>query len=151
MRTKYLFISIIFFLLIISCRKSESLNKNQIRQKVLSILNDQQVAWNSGDIKAYMQGYLNADSLRFASGGTVTFGWQKTLERYQEAYPDKSSMGMLIFSKIDVKVLSETAALVFGKWQLSREKDHPWGLFTLLFRNKNNQWRIVHDHTSIGK
>ena len=29
----------------------------------------------------------------------------------------------------DITVLAPDAALVFGKWELTREKDKPWGLF----------------------
>jgi ketosteroid isomerase-like protein len=95
-----------------------------------------------------MFGYLKSDSLRFASGGNVSYGWQTTLERYAKGYPDKEAMGKLTFSKIDIKIISEDAALVFGKWELERESDSPWGLFTLLFKYTETGWRIVHDHTS---
>ena len=57
-------------------------------------------------------------------------------------------MGKLIFSDIDIQMISEDAALVFGKWELDREKDHPWGLFTLLFNKTSDGWKVVHDHTS---
>jgi ketosteroid isomerase-like protein len=59
-------------------------------------------------------------------------------------------MGVLTFSDLDVTVLSEDAAIVFGKWKLKRRHDRPRGLFTLLFRKTEDGWRIVHDHTSSG-
>jgi hypothetical protein len=31
---------------------------------------------------------------------------------------------------------------------LTREKDNPSGIFTLLFREKNDNWLFVYDHTS---
>ena len=97
-----------------------------------------------------MQGYAQSDSLRFASGGTVTYGWNSMLERYKKSYPTKEKMGLLTFADITVDIISNDAAIVFGKWSLKREKDEPWGLFTLLFKNKSGVWRIVHDHTSSG-
>ena len=143
---KYLFTFLLAVLL--SCQQSP-VNK-AAKQEISTVLMEQQQAWNNGNIKTYMQGYHKSDSLRFASGGKVTFGWQTTLDRYARAYPDKAIMGTLTFSEIDIKMISETSALVFGKWELEREQDHPWGLFTLLFQKNPKGWRIVHDHTSLG-
>lgn len=116
--------------------------------KILSVMADQVKAWNEGDIEGYMGGYDRSDSLRFASGGEVNRGWTATLARYKRRYSSRAEMGVLTFTDLDVTVLSEDAALVFGAWKLEREKDSPWGLFTLLFRKTDDGWRIVHDHTS---
>ena len=135
----------------ISCQTTSSFDADKAGEEIRHILTEQQKAWNRGDIETYMQGYYKSDSLRFASGGNVSYGWQTTLDRYKKGYPDKTAMGILTFSDIDIQLLSETSALVFGKWELSRENDHPWGLFTLVFRKAPCGWRIVHDHTSSGK
>ena len=140
---------IIFIATLLSCQQQHAV-KNTAKQEIMLVILAQQQAWNEGKIETYMQGYYKSDSLRFASGGNVSYGWQTTLDRYLEGYPDKAAMGELTFSKIDIKMLSETSALVFGKWELNREADHPWGLFTLLFQKAPCGWRIVHDHTSSG-
>jgi ketosteroid isomerase-like protein len=121
------------------------------QREILNVLADQVKAWNDGDIEGYMEGYVHSDSLRFASGGDITYGWGAALERYEERYPSKSRMGTLSFSDLDVTLLSDDAALVFGKWNLKRRHDEPWGLFTLLVRRTGDGWRIVHDHTSSGE
>jgi len=121
------------------------------KAEILAVLMQQQKFWNQGDIKGYMKGYLKSDSLRFASGGNVSYGWQTTLDRYLKGYPDKSVMGQLLFSGIDVKMLSDNSALVFGKWELKRASDHPRGLFTLIFKRTGCSWRIIHDHTSAAR
>lgn len=115
---------------------------------ILAVMEASEAGWNAGDHAAYMQCYVQTDSLRFASGGTVTRGWETTLARYQARYPDAATMGKLSFSDMDVTVLSEDAAYVFGRWTLEREGDRPTGLFTLVFRLTSEGWRIVHDHTS---
>ncbi|MCF6169406.1 MAG: DUF4440 domain-containing protein [Bacteroidales bacterium] len=145
---KYIFIVLIAGFL--SCQQQQAENETA-EQQISAVLLAQQKAWNEGNIEAYMQGYCQSDSLRFASGGTVSYGWQTTLGRYLKGYPDKAAMGKLTFSEIDITMLSETSALVFGKWELEREADRPWGLFTLLFQKTPKGWRIVHDHTSLGK
>lgn len=95
-----------------------------------------------------MDGYVRNDSLRFASGGSVTYGWTTMLGRYRKGYPSPEAMGVLEFSGISITVISPEAAVVFGTWTLRRNADTPAGLFTLLFRKINGSWRIVHDHTS---
>ena len=115
---------------------------------VLEVLDLQVEAWNEGDIKGFMGGYLPNEELRFASGNEVQRGWNATLERYQRRYPDRSAMGTLAFEDLDVRVLSEHAAMVFGRFRLMREADQPTGLFTLLLELHGEQWFIVADHTS---
>ena len=115
---------------------------------IRTVLTEQEVAWNTGDIDAFMDGYARTDSLRFASGGSVQTGWQETLDRYHRAYPDRAAMGTLAFTLHDVRVLSPRYALVFGAWQLDRAEDQPSGLFTLLFEHRPEGWRIIADHTS---
>lgn len=120
------------------------------RSRILAVLQQQADGWNNGDIPAYMQGYAKSDSLRFASGGKVTYGWATTLERYRKGYPTREKMGTLSFTDLTVDLLSSDAAMVFGTWRLKRAADEPWGLFTLIFRNIGGEWRIIHDHTSSG-
>jgi len=139
----YLFVFVAF-----SCQTSVCFDAEKAKEDIFDVLLEQQRAWNEGNIEAFMQGYNKSDSLRFASGGNVTYGWQTTLDRYLKGYPDKSIMGQLTFSEIDIKLISNTSALAFGKWELERDGDHPWGLFTLIFQQTPEGWRIVHDHTS---
>ena len=150
-KTKHLF-SLVHFLMLVSCSpKEETIDETRIRSSINSVLSDQVNSWNNVNIDGYMQGYWKSDSLRFASGGNVTFGWETTLERYKKGYPNKGKMGFLEFSNLDIKIISDESALVFGKWQLVREHDNPNGLFTLLFSKTKDGWKIVHDHTSSSK
>jgi ketosteroid isomerase-like protein len=118
--------------------------------QICGILESQTAAWNRGDIDTFMQTYAQVDDLRFASGGTVTYGWKATLERYQQRYPDRAAMGTLAFSGLTVTELAPDAALVFGHWELTRAADKPHGLFTLLVRKTAAGWKIFADHTSLA-
>jgi len=115
---------------------------------ILTVLRDAEAGWNAGDLEAYMQGYWQSEELCFAGGGTVTSGWQATLDRYRARYTDRALMGTLVFSELDVTMLADDAAVVFGRWKLERADDEPQGLFTLVLRRFEHGWRIVHDHTS---
>ena len=77
-----------------------------------------------------------------------TRGWTPTLERYLARYATPEAMGRLAFSDIEVTALADDAALAFGRWRLHREEGSPNGLFSLVFRRIEGDWRIVHDHTS---
>jgi len=115
---------------------------------ILKVLHDAEAGWNAGDIPAYMNSYWQSENLRFASGGTVSHGWQPVLERYLARYPDQKTMGRLVFADLEVQLTGPEHAVVFGSWRLVREDDEPHGLFTLVFRHFDAGWRIIHDHTS---
>jgi uncharacterized protein (TIGR02246 family) len=117
-------------------------------QAVRKLLNDQSAAWNRGDIKSFMKGYWEDDSLVFIGKSGVTYGWTKTLENYKRNYPDTVSMGKLVFTIISAKNLSPEYFHVIGKWHLHRSMGNLEGHFTLLFRKINGQWMIITDHSS---
>lgn len=116
--------------------------------RIRSVLSAQQDAWNNGDIDGFMQGYWQSPELRFASGGTVTRGWQATRDRYHENYSDRTLMGALSFNNIETVLLSDNAAVVHGAWALQRDSDRPSGLFTLIFRQVDGDWKIISDTTT---
>ena len=113
------------------------------------VLDAQVAAWNRGDVDAFMQGYWKSEKTEFVGSNGVIRGWQGVLDRYRRTYPDKSAMGKLTFSGLEITILSPDAALVLGDWQLEREHDRPGGVFTLVFRRFPEGWRIIHDHTSV--
>ncbi|MEO1477057.1 MAG: nuclear transport factor 2 family protein [Bacteroidota bacterium] len=115
---------------------------------ILAVLDAQVAAWNEGSVRGFMEGYVQTDSLRFASRGTVRTGWDATLAGYERGYPDAATMGTLTFSDLDVRLLSPDWALVFGRWRLDRAADTPNGLFTLTMQRRPEGWRVLYDHTS---
>jgi ketosteroid isomerase-like protein len=117
-------------------------------ERIVAVLLDSVAGWNEGDLEKYMGAYRRSEDLRFASGGSVTFGWSTVLERYRQRYPDRAAMGDLAFSEIEVTLLGDEAALAFGRWELVRADDRPRGLFSLVLRRYPEGWRIIHDHTS---
>jgi len=124
---------------------AESLtSESQIRH----VLSQQQKAWNDGNLEQFMQGYWQSEKLRFASGNSFRFGWKTTLANYQKNYPDRATMGQLAFDIIDINLIAQQHAIVFGRWHLQREKDTPNGLFSLTFEKISGQWLITQDHTS---
>jgi beta-aspartyl-peptidase (threonine type) len=118
-------------------------------QAIRQVLDDQVAAWNKGDLAGFMAGYWKSDELSFISGKTKTRGWQATFDRYKKTYQAEGrEMGKLTFSEIEIELIGADHAVVKGRWQLAMKKEHPGGLFTLIFRKLPEGWRIVHDHTS---
>lgn len=115
---------------------------------ITAMLRAQDEAWNRGDIDAFMEGYWKSPELRFASGGTVTRGWQATLDRYKTRYDSREKMGRLRTSDYEIVILSPDAAIAHGRWQLERAGDAPSGLYTLVLRKTDGDWVIVSDTTT---
>jgi uncharacterized protein (TIGR02246 family) len=134
----------LFALLILMAFSASAVPTDDISQ----VIQEQEAAWNRGDLDEYMQGYWNNDKMRFVSGDKFRYGWESTLAAYKKNYPDKATLGTLKFTIKDIKMLSNYAAMVVGRWQLTRAKDQPHGVFTLLVEKIDDRWVITHDHTS---
>lgn len=117
---------------------------------VRAVLDAQVAAWNRGDLEGYMGGYAQSPELTFYAGGTVTVGWQPTLERYRRRYKGEGrAMGQLSFPEIHIELLGDQAALARGRWHLEFAGGKPsQGLFTVLLKKGRDGFRIVHDHSS---
>jgi hypothetical protein len=94
-----------------------------------------------------MKGYWESDSLVFIGSKGPVYGWKTTLNNYEKSYNTPEKMGQLDFSKVQIKMLGKKYASVIGYWKITREKDSPNGIFTLIFQKFNKDWRIISDHT----
>lgn len=119
------------------------------RSTILATLDRQTKDWNGGDIKAFMNGYWESDSLMFVGKSGVTYGYQNTYQGYLKRYPDRATMGTLKFDIVNLSFPSQGAAFVVGKWHLTRpEAGDIGGYYTLLWRKIKGKWVVVCDHTS---
>ncbi len=115
---------------------------------IRQLMADQAAAWNKGNIDEFMKGYWNNDSLMFVGHSGITYGYKQTLDHYKKDYSNTDLMGQLFFTLLQVKPLSPDYYFVIGKWLLKRKAGDIGGIYTLLFRKIDGQWRIVCDHTS---
>lgn len=123
----------------------------QTEQGIKHVLVSQVEAWNHGNLEEFMQGYWHSPDLEFYSGGSITKGWEPTLERYRKSYKSEGKeMGKLEFQDLKIDMLSLRSAVVTGKFQLTMSDGKtPHGIFTLIFKRMPAGWKIVHDHTSV--
>ncbi len=111
-------------------------------------MEEQQNAWNNGDLEGFMACYWKSDSLQFIGSKGITYGWQSTLNNYRKSYPNHEAMGKLKFTHDSTRLIGDSMAYVVGKWQLLRTHDTLGGYYSLLWRQIGNQWYIIADHTS---
>lgn len=131
-----------------SAKQKKSPESPEVK-KIKAVLDRQVEAWNRRDLEGFMAGYWNSDSLTFYSGGSNVAGWKTTLDRYRNRYQGEGKeMGQLQFTDLQIEVLGPASAFVRGHWQLKMTGSEPGGLFTLVLRKVEGQWKIVHDHTS---
>jgi beta-aspartyl-peptidase (threonine type) len=129
------------------CLVSAGLLAADTADAIRAELETQVQAWNAGNIDRFMESYWKSDNLTFSSVGKTIRGWQATLDRYKNRYPDKSAMGEVSFDQLEITPLGDTAALVLGRWRLKRA-ELIGGNFSLVLRKIDGAWRIIHDHTS---
>ncbi|HWZ82188.1 MAG TPA: nuclear transport factor 2 family protein [Terriglobales bacterium] len=119
-------------------------------EAIRHVIDEQQQAWNRGDLEGFMAGYWNSPDLTFFSGAHETHGWQAALDRYKKNYQgDGHEMGKLEFANLRIETLGSDAAFVRGEFHLTMSDGKtPHGLFTLIFRKFPEGWKIVHDHSA---
>ena len=136
----------IALLVVLSCSKNNATDIDAIKQ----VLTTQQICWNNGDIDGFMLGYWNSDKFKFSWVNGIEYGWENALEKYKISYPTKESMGEFNFEILDVKLTSDTTAVLDGEWELIRKNDNPKGSFILIFQKIENNWLIISDYTTDG-
>ncbi|NOX82367.1 MAG: nuclear transport factor 2 family protein [Alphaproteobacteria bacterium] len=116
---------------------------------VLATLNAQVAAWNEGNLDAFMKIYWKSDDLKFISGVKMTKGWSSTQKRYREEYADGTGLGRLSVDKTDVEMVTDDVAIVTGRFTHNKGGVNTGGVFSLVWKRINGQWRIVHDHSAV--
>ncbi len=117
---------------------------------IRQVLDNQQAAWNRGNIDAFMTAYEDSPETTFI-GKTVVKGYASVRANYHKRYPTPEAMGKLEFSEIEVKPLDSRHAYVTGRFHLARTDaggGEAAGIFSLLFEKKSAGWKIILDHTS---
>jgi hypothetical protein len=113
-------------------------------------MSNQERAWNQGDLEGFMQPYWKSDSLLFIGSRGPSYGWETTLDNYRKGYPNAEAMGQLTFEVESLDLVSEDIALMVGAWTLGDrgEREDLSGWFSLVWRQIDEHWVIVRDHSS---
>lgn len=122
--------------------------KRKDERYIAQLLQKQVAEWNRGNIEGYMHGYWENDSLQFIGSKGPRYGYNVTLQRYKEGYPDTAHMGKLTSTVVRMQRLNRHYYFVTGKWYLERSVGNVGGSYTLLFRKIKGNWVIIADHSS---
>jgi ketosteroid isomerase-like protein len=117
---------------------------------IIKVLLAQENAWNKGDLAAFTATFKDSPDTLFVTH-QILRGYAGLLDEYKHDYPNKAAMGTLGYSDLEVHPLDENFAVVVGKYHLERSKKDGGiteGLFTLVFENTDNGWKVVVDHTT---
>jgi ketosteroid isomerase-like protein len=133
----FLFISTVF------CTAQTQANKD--KEAILSVMALQETAWNNHDLEGFMEGYWKNDSLKFYGGSGLTKGWGKTLANYKKGYPTKAESGVLKFVINDVSKIEDHTYWVMGEYHLTRDVGNANGVFIIIFKKINDEWKIIAD------
>ncbi len=89
----------------------------------------------------------------FNRNGSVTKGWEQMRENREASYASVKDV-KLTTRDVSVQMLGRDGAVLSCLWTQSQKNDGKFeassGRMSLVFRRMNNQWRIVHLHTSPG-
>lgn len=144
-----LFIGLVACLTAADALAADAMKSSAEESAIRKVLSDQVTAWNKGDLPGFMAGYWHSEDLTFYSGKDKQQGWDAAFNRYKKRYQGEGKeMGKLAFSELEIQVLNPEFALVKGRWSVELKKENLDGLFTLVMRNTEKAWVIVHDHTS---
>ncbi len=123
--------------------------QNKQKNVILQIMNEQEKAWNNGNLQKFMDGYWKNDSLKFIGKNGMTYGWKNTLQNYQKNYATKEARGKLNFSILHLEMIGKKEAFMIGKWKIERaDSTILQGHFTLIWRKIDTIWKIIADHSN---
>ena len=143
---RWIYTSVLFFFSIFICAQ-QSVSKND-SISIVTKLFKQQDDWNTGDLDAFMKGYLKTEHLVFSGSSGPIYGWKATRDRYNKSYSTRQLMGILDFEILNIISLSDSVAQLQGSFYLKRDMEDSKGFFTLTWLKIQDQWFIISDHTS---
>lgn len=126
---------------------------NEDDRKIKSIINDIKVGWETGDGEPFRQHFLDFEGARYIESGGQNEGLTDLVENHVEPEKDALSFLSLDFSDIEINYEHDFAwaiadTRIKAEVSKSKKKIDKSGFQTFLFRKINDQWKVVHSHSS---
>lgn len=144
----FLMITTVFILSACKTQKISSSNYETSKTEITTMLLQTARDWSKGDLERFMNGYIKSDSLKFVGSSGITYGWQQTLDNYRKGYPTKDHTGTLTFNLLEFDQLANDVFLVIGEFHLKRNVGDADGMFSIILKRINGEWKIIADHSS---
>lgn len=117
--------------------------------QIQSLLDRSALAWNAGDLEAFMATYDRSPSTTYAGGGEVLAGWEEIRAHYAPRFRPGAERDSLRFEDLRTRPLGQRHALAVARYVLHRDGEvTATGRFTLVVVRIEGTWRIIHDHSS---
>ena len=133
------------FATILTLSSCSTSTEEQDKKEILAIMDVQQIAWSKHDLEGFMKGYWKSDSLKFYGSNGITYGWDKTLANYKKGYPTPDHSGTLKLKINDITKIETASYYVMGAYHLTRKVGDANGVFMIIFKKINGEWKIVAD------
>lgn len=136
---------LITILLVCSVTAVGAQNLKRDKKAILKVMKAQEKAWGKHDLEGFMDGYWKHDSLKFYGSRGLTYGWENTLENYKVKYPTPKHTGKLTFVIQDISNIGKKSYWVMGRYFLMRKAGDADGIFMIIFKKIDGDWKIVAD------
>ena len=133
------------FLILVACKAEDQKTDGNDKKEIIAVLKAQEKAWSDHHIEEYMKGYWQSDSLKFYGSSGLTFGWDKTLSNYKKRYPTQAHTGILKFTIENISKISHESYYVMGSYHLTRTLGNAEGVFMIIFKKIDGEWKIIAD------
>ena len=117
-------------------------------QRIRTLFESSCAAWNRGDIDGYLAAYSHSDNVRWVSEGIVRYGFEAIAAACKARFDLPDNMGSLEVANLEIQLLGESDALVFGGWKQTTRTARHHGVFTVHLKKMDDEWQIVSDHSS---
>lgn len=135
---------LLFFIASITFAQAQTMEATD-KAAILKVMRIQEKAWSNYDIEGFMEGYWKSDSLKFYGSRGLTLGWQQTLDNYKKSYPTREDTGTLSFVIDDISKVADDSYWVMGQYHLKRSAGDANGVFFIIFRKIEGEWKIIAD------
>ena len=140
-------------LLLGACSHGASRSAAPRHDDVADVLLESAVAWNRGDLAAFMDSYERTERVSFAGRDRFISGYGTIEDIYRRGYwgDRQAPEDSLSFEVFEVRPLDDEAALLLGRFRLNDRVTgelSSTGIFSLVFVHTEDGWKMTHDHTS---
>lgn len=120
---------------------------------IKTIINDIKTGWETGSGEPFRKNFLDFDGARYFESGGQNEGLDDLINHHVEPEKDALTFLSLEFSDIEINYEKDFAwavanTRVKGEVRKSEKKFDKAGYQTFLFRKIDDQWKVVHTHSS---